>query len=62
MNESPVVLDEMALNDACWAFLAGWNKYTDQKMSGKTWNNLKPMVRLALVKYLAEASNTKITG
>ena len=51
----PVVLDEDALNKACWAFIDGWRRHTEQKMSGHTWNNLKPIVRATLMKYIDEA-------
>jgi hypothetical protein len=57
-----VELDEDAVNEACWAFLDGWNKHTDQSMSGNTWNNLKPMVRAAIEKYITYTTpNAKLS-
>lgn len=45
-------LDANALNDAGWAFIDAWGRHTDQKMSGDTWNHIKPMVAAAILEYL----------
>lgn len=55
-------LDANALNNAGWAFIDAWNSHTDQAMSGRTWNNLKPMVAAAIRKYLEDVSNDQAKG
>lgn len=52
MDEEKQSIDENALNDMGWEFVAAWRDETDQDMSARTWNNLKPMLRRALVVYL----------
>jgi len=48
----PKELDFNALNEACWTFLSAWREHTDQKISPRTWNNLKPVIRATITDYL----------
>jgi len=45
-------IDEWALNDAGWAFINSWNEIVGERMSGNVWNNVKPMLRAAIIEYM----------
>ena len=49
-------LDSNALNEAGWEFIYKWNTVMcGEAMSARQFDNIKPLLRYAILKYLDEA-------
>lgn len=54
-------IDENALNEAGWCFVENYNSLIQEKLTGKCFNNIKPLLKLVIKTYL-EKCQVKETG